>query len=123
MATDCIGRPVALLLTCGNQADITAAPALLDRAGQARRVIADKAYDADSLRRRLRNQGIRPVIPGRRNRRKPIRLDKTFYRQRWRIEAAFCQLKMFRRVATRYDRLSRNFLSTLAIAAIVKFWT
>ncbi len=39
------------------------------------------------------------------------------------VEAVFCRLKDFRRVATRYDKLARNFLSTLAIATIVAYWT
>jgi hypothetical protein len=46
-----------------------------------------------------------------------IRYDKA--RDRWRIEAAFCRLKDFRRIATRYDKLTRNFLSALALAAII----
>lgn len=44
------------------------------------------------------------------------------YRDRWRIEAAFCRLKDFRRVATRYDKLAVNFLSAVVLAAIIAFW-
>jgi transposase len=44
------------------------------------------------------------------------------YRERWRIEAAFCRLKDFRRVATRYDKLAANFLSAVALATIIAFW-
>ncbi|MGD0531474.1 MAG: transposase, partial [Methyloceanibacter sp.] len=44
------------------------------------------------------------------------------YRDRWRIEAAFCRLKDFRRVATRYDKLALNFLSAVVHAAIIAFW-
>jgi transposase len=44
------------------------------------------------------------------------------YRDRWRIEAAFCRLKDFRRVATRYDKLAINFLSAVVLAAIIAFW-
>ena len=39
------------------------------------------------------------------------------------IERAFCSLKDYRRIATRYDKLARNFLSTIAIAAIILWWT
>ena len=35
---------------------------------------------------------------------------------------AFCRLKDFRRVATRYDKLAINFLSAVVLAAIVAFW-
>jgi len=41
---------------------------------------------------------------------------------RWRIEAAFCRLKDFRRVATRYDKLAANFASAVALAAVIAFW-
>ena len=39
------------------------------------------------------------------------------------IERAFCSLKDYRRIATRYDKLARNFLSAVAIAAIILWWT
>jgi transposase len=38
------------------------------------------------------------------------------------IEAAFCRLKDFRRVATRYGKLAANFASAVALATIVAFW-
>jgi transposase len=39
------------------------------------------------------------------------------------IERMFCRLKDWRRIATRYDRLARNYLSALALAAAICFWT
>jgi hypothetical protein len=39
-----------------------------------------------------------------------------------RAENAFCDLKDFGRVGTRYVRLSRNVLSAVAIAIPVRFW-
>jgi transposase len=50
------------------------------------------------------------------------RYDKRRYRERWRIEATFCRLKGFRRIATRYDKLARNYISAVALAAIIAFW-
>jgi transposase len=44
------------------------------------------------------------------------------YQDCWRIEAAFCRLKDFRRVATRYDKLAVNFASAVALAAVIAFW-
>ncbi len=38
------------------------------------------------------------------------------------IENAFCRLKDFRRVATRYDKLAANFLSGVALATALAFW-
>ena len=63
-----------------------------------------------------------PVIPGRANRKRQIAYDKARYRERHRIENAFCRLKDFRHVATRYDKLAANFLSIVALATLVTFW-
>jgi transposase len=81
-----------------------------------RYLLGDKGYDADSLRRSLRETGAIPVILGRCNRKRTIRYDKQRYRGRHLVENAFCRLKDFRRVATRYDKLAANFLSGVAIA-------
>lgn len=59
---------------------------------------------------------------GRRNRKRTIRYDKQRYAGRHLIENAFCRLKDFRRVATRYDKLGANFLSGVALATAVAFW-
>ena len=114
--------PYALMLTAGNVSDVKAAPALLERAGRMRYLLADKGYDADRLCRSLRDAGSVPVIPGRRNRKRTVRYDKKRYRGRHLIENAFCRLKDFRRVATRYDKLADNFLSGVAIATAIAFW-
>ena len=110
------------MLTAGNVSDIKAAPALLQRAGRMRYLLADKGYDADQLRRSLRDAGAVPLIPGRRNRNRTIRYDKDRYRGRHLVENAFCRLKDFRRVATRYDKLAANFLSGVALATALAFW-
>jgi transposase len=41
---------------------------------------------------------------------------------RWRIECAFNRLKDFRRIATRYDRLARNYLASVCLAAALVWW-
>ncbi len=81
-----------------------------------KRVIADRGYDANRIRAALREQGTIPVIPGRRNRKRPIKYDQRRYKDRWRGEAMFCRLKDFRRIDTRYDKLARNFLSAVSLA-------
>jgi transposase len=111
-----------LHLTPGNVSDVRAAELLIEKVGDAGHLIADKGYDADAFRKALRATGTRPVIPGRSNRRRKIDYDKTRYRDRHLIENAFCRLKDFRRVATRYDKLARNFLSAVALVTIVAFW-
>jgi transposase len=110
------------MLTPGNISDVSAAPALLERAGRIRYLLGDKGYDSDQLRRSLREAGAVPVIPGRRNPKRAIRYDKQRYRDRHLFENAFCRLKDFRRIATRYDKLAANFLSGVALATAVAFW-
>ena len=110
------------MLTPGNVSDVKAAPALIERAGRMRYLLGDKGYDADWLRRSLREIGITPVIPGRRNRKRTIRYDRQRYKDRHLIENAFCRIKDFRRVATRYDKLAANFLSGVALATAIAFW-
>ena len=120
--TDLLGRPAIIRLSAGNVSDVRAADDLLSVVKPFRRLIADKGYDANALRKRLRADGVKPIIPGRINRKRTIRYDEKRYKDRWRIEAAFCRLKDFRRVATRYDKLAVNFLSAVALATIIAFW-
>ena len=100
----------------------TAPDVLAAAPGRLKRLVADRGYDANSLRRDPRAARTTPVIPGTRSRKRPIRHDKRRYRERWRIEAVFCRLKDFRRVATRYDKLAANFASAVALAAVIAFW-
>lgn len=113
----------AFSLTPGNIADISAAPALLAALPAPRRLIADKGYDANSLRAALASVATEAIIPSTRSRKRPIAHDAAAYRERNKIERAFCSLKDWRRIATRYDKLARNFLSAVAIAAAILWWT
>ena len=110
------------MLTGGHAADSPVAPHLLAGLKGAKHLLADKGYDANRLRKHLLERDIVPVIPGRSNRKRQIRYDTKRYKSRHLIENAFCRLKDFRRVATRYDKLARNFLSAVALATLVAFW-
>ena len=121
--TDTKGRPRVLLLTPGNINDIAMALALLSEAGRPiRRVLGDKGYDANSLRDLLAAQRTIAVIPSTASRKVPIPHDARTYRQRNLVERMFCRLKDYRRVATRYDKLARNFLAGTLIAAALTWW-
>src|SRR5882724_11208169 len=85
-------------------------------------LLGDKAYESNSFRKSLRKDGIKPVIPGRSNRKKRIRHDKQAYKDRNVIERCYCRLKDFRRIATCYDKLARNYFSALCLVAAVAFW-
>ena len=67
----------------------------------------------------MRDKGITPCIPGKKNRKVEIEYDKTLYKQRHKVENMFARLKDWRRIATRYDRCAHTFFSAICIAAIV----
>lgn len=120
--TDTSGRPIRLFITAGQVSDYTGAMALLSSFPNAEWLLADRGYDADWFREALSERGTRPCIPGRASRKKVVRCDKRRYKRRNRIERMFGRLKDWRRVATRYDRCPRVFLSAIALAATVIFW-
>jgi transposase len=116
------GRPRVLLLSAGNTNDITMARDLVEAAGPLSRLLADRGYDADHLRKLLAERGVEAVIPTTTSRRAPIPYNVVRYRQRNKVERLWARLKDFRRVATRYDKLAANFLAGVQIAALVAFW-
>ena len=101
---------------------IVMAPALIEAARPVQRLIADKAYDTNSFRNLLAENGIEAVIPSIRRRKPLIPHDSVAYRDRNRVERMWCRLKDFRRVATRYDKLASNYLSGVLIAATCAYW-
>jgi len=86
-------------------------------------MLGDRAYDSGPLRQWLHERGTKAVIPNQTCRKKPFAFNKTAYKQRHRIENAFCRLKDFRRIATRYDRLARNFMAAVCLVATIVWWT
>ena len=76
-------------------------------------VIADKGYDAGALVVCIEASGAQAVIPPRKNRLQPRSYDHDLYKDRNLVERFFSRLKQFRRIATRYEKLARNFCSML----------
>ena len=89
--------------------------------GDPGRILADKGYDSDEIRADLAKRGIEPVIPPRSNRKTTIDYDREAYKRRNLIERCVNRLKQFRRIATRYEKTARAYLSMLCIAA-TKLW-
>ena len=85
------------------------------------RLLGDKGYDSDAIRDDLTKRGIAPVIPPRSNRKTPIAYDHEAYKRRNLIERCVNRLKQFRRIATRYEKTARAYLSMLCIAA-ARLW-
>jgi len=102
--------------------DCKVAQACIDAMPPSAELVADKGYDSQALREWLEARGTRPVIPPRKNRKIQYGYDKAIYRQRNVIERMFCRLKDWRRIATRFDRNIKNFISAIALAATVIWW-
>lgn len=116
MLADALGRPLRFRITPGQAADIVSAADLLD--GQkTKAVLADRAYDSNDLRDRIKAMKAQAVIPSKRNRKIFIPHDVELYKERNRIERCFGRLKHFRRFATRYDRRTIHFTGFVHLAA------
>ena len=119
---DSLGRPISFFVTAGQVSDYIGAAALLSSLPQVDWLLGDRGYDADWFRDALKDKGICACIPGRKQRKKPVKYDKRRYKRRNRIEIMFGRLKDWRRVATRYDRCPKVFLSAIMLASIVIYW-
>ena len=95
---------------------------MMDAVQAPKRLLADKAYDAEHFRTYLAERGIEPVIPSTASRTVPYPIDTIAYRRRNVIERLFGRLKNWRRIATRYDRLARNFAAAIILVAIATEW-
>ena len=118
---DARGLPIRLKLTEGQAHDGRSAADMLDRIGSGQVLLADRAYDSDSLRRTLAAQGAQANIKPLRQRLSPPSFSPDLYRRRNLIERFFNKLKHFRAIATRYEKHAANFLALVQLAA-AKIW-
>ena len=124
------GRPITAVLTGGERHEQIALEALLDKGAvrrrgrgrprlRPRRVAGDKAYSSPTARQKLRARRITPVIPTRRDQRPQPGFDRQAYRERNKVERLINRLKHFRRIATRYEKRSANYLAMVTLAMIM----
>ncbi len=109
--------PLRAIITQGTTADCTQAVALID-GFTAENLLADKGYDADAILEQAEKQGMTPVIPPKKNRKKQRRFDKELYKARHLVENAFLYLKQWRGIATRYAKNTASFLAAIHIRCI-----
>ncbi len=94
----------------GDVHDSQVAKQLIDTVDEATYLIADKGYDAEYIRIYAKNKNMIPIIPLRSNsKRSNKEFDKYLYKLRHLVENAFSRLKHFRAIATRFDKLARNY--------------
>ena len=114
--TDALGNLVRFALLPGHRFDTVGVEPLIegiDFGG----LIADKAFDSDTIIADLNARGAKIVISQHPRRARPLPLDRELYKWRHLIENFFCKLKHFRAIATLYDKLARNFQAAIQFAA------
>jgi transposase len=122
LRTNAKGYPLTFDVTGGEAHEVKGYDALMELYDiNPDRLLGDKGYDSDDIRDDLAERGIEPVIPPRSNRKSPIEYDRQAYKRRNLIERCVNRLKQFRRIATRYEKTARAYLSMLCIAA-ARLW-
>ena len=117
MAVDACGLPIEFELTGGEVHDCKVAPEFIEKLPVSKYTIADRGYDSEYLRQLIRDRSSIPVIPRKNNSKiGNDDMDWTLYKYRHLVENVFARLKHFRSIATRYDKLKRNYASMLALA-------
>ena len=117
MAVDSGGLPIHFVISGGEVHDCNMAEEIIFDLPKSDYVIADKGYDSEKIRKTIRDKGATPVIPRKKN---SVTgngdIDWCLYKYRHLVENVFARLKHFRAIATRYDKLKRNFESLVALA-------
>lgn len=120
MAVDAYGLPVEFDITGGQVHDCKQAAYLIAKVFSAEAIIADKGYDSEMIREQIEQQGARVVIPRKRNSLKGnADMDWGLYRYRHLVENVFARLKHYRAIASRFDKLKRNYESVVAMACVL----
>jgi transposase len=117
---DGLGNPIRLTFTGGEVHDSKQAIPLLEGFDLSHSaVLGDKAFGTVEILTYILNSGAQVVIPPKSNSKKPWDCDYYRYKERHLVECFFNKIKHFRRVATRYDKLSSMFQAFVFLAAIL----
>ena len=117
---DALGNPLRFKLTPGNASDTPELIGLI-KGLPAQELLADKAYDSDAIVQEALDRGMEVVIPSKANRKTPRTLDSLKYRARHLVENHFQRMKIYRRVATRYEKLDSRFFSIVCLVGAMKW--
>lgn len=118
---DATGRPIKLTLTPGQKSDIASAPDMIADLPEGAMLLADKGYDANSLRSAVKEKKEWANIPPKANRKEQICFSPLLYKAHNLVERFLNKAKQFRRIATRYDKLAENYLAALKLVSI-RIW-
>lgn len=113
---DALGNLIRFILLPGQRHDSIAVEPLITGL-DFEALIGDKAFDNNWLRATLNERGAAAVIPSKADRAGRIPYDVEMYKWRHLIENFFCELKAFRRIATRYEKTDTCFAGFINIVA------
>lgn len=116
--TDALGNLVRFKLLPGQRSEILGVPDLIDGLNFSA-MLADKAFDANSLREELKNRNAQAIIPAKTNRLVHIPHDEEAYKWRHLIENYFSKIKEFRGINTRYDKTDVSYQASWELAATI----
>ena len=116
--TDALGNLVRFVLLPGHRFDTVGMPPLIDGLSFGA-LIADKAFDSNTIIADLNERGAKIVISQHPRRTRPLPLDAEMYKWRHPIENFFCKLKEFKRIAMRADKTDQSFIAIIHLAAAV----
>jgi len=81
-------------------------------------LLADRGYDTDEILRYCEENGIKAVIPPKKNRIDQREYDEYIYKIRHLVENAFLKLKQWRGVATRYAKTTAAFVGAVTVRCL-----
>jgi transposase len=113
-----LGNGLRFILTSGSTNEITQATALIQDF-DVDYVIADKGYDSDEFVVEIAAQQAEAVIPPRSHRLRPREYDRHLYRERHLVECFINKIKHFRRVFSRFEKYSKNYLAFVYLASSI----
>ena len=116
--TDALGNLVRFVLLPGQRFDTVGVPPLIDGL-EFGALIADKAFDSNTIIANLDTRGAKVVIAQHPRRASPRPIDQEMYKWRHLIENFFGKLKEFKRIAMRADKTDHSFTAMIHIAAAV----
>ena len=116
IAVDALGNPLRFILTPGQSHDSPQADALIE-GYSTQALIADKGYDSKELVDEVKARNVEAVIPPRSNRKEQREYDKHLYKERHLVECFINKIKHYRRLFSRFEKLSKNYLGFLSFVS------
>ena len=116
--TDALGNLVRFVLLPGHRYDTVGVPPLIEGVAFGG-LIADMAFDSNTIIADLNERGAKVVIAQHPRRACPLPIDAALYKWRHLIENFFGKIKEFKRIAMRADKTDQSFCAALYLAAAV----